>query len=60
MILGPDSKTMDYEEALEHILDLARTGAAPMAMNLTPEEWQQHKLDRIAAIASAVLEKQEA
>ncbi len=55
MILGPDSKTLDYEEALEYIRDLARTGLAPAAMNLTPEQWVQHKLNRIAAIADAVL-----
>ena len=42
-------------DALEGIRDLARTGTAPMAYNMTPEEWNKHKLNEIAAEAQAAI-----
>ena len=51
---------LEYENerlrsALEGIRDLARTGTAPMAYNMTPEEWNKHKLNEIAAEAQAAI-----
>lgn len=43
--------------ALEEIRDLARTGCAPDAFNMTPEQWNQHKIDKIAYLASKAIRK---
>lgn len=41
---------------LEAIRDLARTGLAPDALNMTPAEWAEHKLHRIARMAVHAME----
>ena len=40
---------------LQDIRDLARTGTAPMAFNMTPEEWDKYKLNKCAKLADEVI-----
>ena len=47
----------ETKETMENIRDLARTGLAPDAFNMTQEQWLQHKLNRIASMAAAWCEK---
>jgi hypothetical protein len=41
--------------ALEEIRDLARTGSIPDAMGCTEDQWNWHKVNRIAGMASDAL-----
>jgi hypothetical protein len=43
---------------LTEIRDLARTGLPPTALNMTEDQWDRHRLSRIAREANAALEKQ--
>jgi hypothetical protein len=45
-------------QTLLEIRDLARTGLAPSALNMTEDQWDRHRLNRIAREANAALEKQ--
>jgi hypothetical protein len=45
-------------ETLTEIRDLARTGLAPTALNMTEDQWDRHRLNRIAWEADAALQKQ--
>ena len=47
----------DLLEALVGIRDLARTGTAPMAFNMTPRDWDTHKINKIAGEAHQAIEK---
>ena len=50
-----EAENAKMRSALEGIRDLARTGTAPMAYNMTPEEWNKHKLNEIAAEAQVAI-----
>jgi hypothetical protein len=45
-------------ETLTEIRDLARTGLAPTALNMTEDQWDRHRLNRIAREADVALKKQ--
>ena len=44
-----------FIDTLKEIRDLARTGTAPTAFNLTEDEWNKHKLTRIVQLVNKVL-----
>lgn len=50
----------DYRIAMEEIRDLARTGMAPDAWGMTPDQWNQHKVNKIACLAAKALEEKDA
>ena len=56
MVRACNSHT-DMLEALEGIRDLAHTGSAPMAFNMTPRDWDTHKINKIAGEAHQAIEK---
>lgn len=53
---------MDYDEIVELLRearDLARTGLMPDNLGYTPEEWLQHKLNKISFILDKIVKAME-
>ena len=53
---GFNSIDSEAVEIIEDCRDLARTGLCPDVLNLSPEQWAQHKLDLIASKLSSLLQ----
>ena len=51
------TEVAQLEEALEGIRDLARTSFAPMAFNMTPRQWDEHRIIKIASEAHLAITK---
>jgi len=55
-LLATRTALAELQQAIENIRDIARTGVAPDAFSMTQEEWNAHKINKIAREATIALE----